>query len=399
MSTPRKAVVVGAGIGGLTAALALLERGIDVEVYEQSNELKEVGAGIQISSNGTRVLFALGLEAALAKVQVRPERRELRHWSTGETWNWFDLGDKNVERFGTPHLMFHRADLHDLLAGAVRARKRDAITLNKRCLAVASQAGHADATFVDGSTVRAPYVIGADGIHSTVRVCLFGPSKPIFTSCIAWRGLIPMQKLPPRLARMVGTNWLGPHGNVLHYPVRRGEIMNFVSTSERDDWQIESWSTVGTRQELRNDFRDWHPDVQVMIDQIETPYKWALMIREPMPTWSKGRVTLLGDACHPTLPFLGQGGVMAIEDGYVVAACLDKYFAEPDVACARYEEIRKERTAAVVRKASENKASAFAPSLADKDRVAEEVAREWQQVRRRERLEWLYNYDATAIAV
>ncbi len=365
MSTPRKAVVVGAGIGGLTAALALLERGIDVEVYEQSNELKEVGAGIQISSNGTRVLFALGLEAALAKVQVRPERRELRHWSTGETWNWFDLGDKNVERFGTPHL----------------------------------QAGHADATFVDGSTVRAPYVIGADGIHSTVRVCLFGPSKPIFTSCIAWRGLIPMQKLPPRLARMVGTNWLGPHGNVLHYPVRRGEIMNFVSTSERDDWQIESWSTVGTRQELRNDFRDWHPDVQVMIDQIETPYKWALMIREPMPTWSKGRVTLLGDACHPTLPFLGQGGVMAIEDGYVVAACLDKYFAEPDVACARYEEIRKERTAAVVRKASENKASAFAPSLADKDRIAEEVAREWQQVRRRERLEWLYNYDATAIAV
>jgi salicylate hydroxylase len=399
MSTPRKVVVVGAGIGGLTAALALLERGIDVEVYEQSNELKEVGAGIQISSNGTRVLFALGLEAALARVQVRPERRELRHWSTGETWNWFDLGDKNVERFGTPHLMLHRADLHDLLAGAVRAKKRDAITLNKRCVAVGSQAGHTDATFADDSTVRAAYVIGADGIHSTVRVCLFGPSKPIFTGCIAWRGLIPMEKLPSRLARMVGTNWLGPRGNVLHYPVRRGEIMNFVSTSEREDWKIESWATVGTNAELCNDFRDWHPDVQVMIDQIETPYKWALMIREPMPAWSKGRVTLLGDACHPTLPFLGQGGVMAIEDGYVLAACLDKYFAAPDLALARYEAIRKERTAMVVRKASENKASAFAPALADKDRVAEEVAREWQQVRLRERMEWLYNYDATAIAI
>ncbi|HKF07930.1 MAG TPA: FAD-dependent monooxygenase [Xanthobacteraceae bacterium] len=399
MSTSRKVVVVGAGIGGLTAALALLERGIDVEVYEQSNELKEVGAGIQISSNGTRVLFALGLEAALARVQVRPERRELRHWSTGETWNWFDLGDKNVQRFGTPHLMLHRADLHDLLAGAVRAKKRDIIKLNKKCLVVASQAGHADATFADGGTVRAAYVIGADGIHSTIRVCLFGPSKPIFTGCIAWRGLIPMQKLPSRLARMVGTNWLGPHGNVLHYPVRRGEIMNFVSTSEREDWRIESWSTVGTRDELRHDFRDWHPDVQVMIDQIETPYKWALMIREPMPAWSKGRVTLLGDACHPTLPFLGQGGVMAIEDGYVLAACLDKYLAAPDLALARYEAIRRERTAMVVRKASENKASAFAPALADKERVAEEVAREWQQVRLRERMEWLYNYDATAIAV
>src|SRR5262245_38066769 len=231
MSTPRKVVMVGAGIGGLTAALALLARGIDVEVYEQSSELGEIGAGIQISSNGTRVLFALGLEAALAEVQVRPERRELRHWSTGETWNWFDLGDKSIERFGTPHLMLHRGDLHGLLADAVRALKDDAITLGRRCVAVDSHAGHAEAGFEDGSIVKAPYVIGADGIHSRVRVCLFGPSKPIFTGCIAWRGLIPMAKLPSRLARMVGTNWLGPRGNVLHYPVRRGEIMNFVSTS------------------------------------------------------------------------------------------------------------------------------------------------------------------------
>ena len=131
MSTSRNVAVVGAGIGGLTAALALLKRGIDVQVYEQSNQLKEVGAGIQISSNGTRVLFALGLEAALAEVQVRPERRELRHWSTGETWNWFDLGDKSIERFGTPHLMFHRGDLHGILAGAVRSLKSDAITLEQ----------------------------------------------------------------------------------------------------------------------------------------------------------------------------------------------------------------------------------------------------------------------------
>ena len=166
MNTSKKVIVVGAGIGGLTAALALLKRGIDVQVYEQSDRLKEVGAGIQISSNGTRVLFALGLEAALARVQVRPERRELRHWSTGETWNWFDLGDKSIERFGTPHLMLHRADLHGLLADAVRALKPDAITLNKRCVSVASHAGHAEAAFEGGSAVVSPYVIGADGIHS-----------------------------------------------------------------------------------------------------------------------------------------------------------------------------------------------------------------------------------------
>jgi len=399
MTTSRTVLVVGAGIGGLTAALALLKRGIDVQVCEQSSQLREVGAGIQISSNGTRVLFALGLEAALAKVQVRPERRELRHWSTGETWNWFDLGDKNIERFGTPHLMLHRSDLHGILADAVRALKPDAVKLNKRCVSVASEAGHAEATFEDGSCVKAPYVIGADGIHSRIRVCLFGPSRPVFTGLIAWRGLIAMDQLPAHLARMVGTNWLGPHGNVLHYPVRRGEIMNFVSTSERADWQVESWSTVGTQDELRNDFANWHRDVQSMIDRIETPYKWALMIREPMEAWSSGRVTLLGDACHPTLPFLGQGGVMSIEDGYVVAACLDKHFGEPGTAFARYEEIRRERTSTVVRKASENKVSAFAPALADTNRIADEVAREWQQVRLRERMDWLYNYDATAIAI
>src|ERR1700745_1934488 len=151
--------------------------------------------------------------------------------------------------------MLPRAHLHGILAAAVRSLKADAITLNKRCVSVASHAGHAEARFEDGSTVEAPYVLGADGIHSRVRTCLFGPSKPVFTGCIAWRGLIPMEKLAPHLARMLGMNWLGPHGNVLNYPVRRGEIMNYVSMSERDDWQVESWSTVGTKDELRNDFR------------------------------------------------------------------------------------------------------------------------------------------------
>jgi salicylate hydroxylase len=399
MGASKSVIVIGAGIGGLTAALALLRRGIDVRIYEQAGELKEVGAGIQISSNGSRVLFSLGLKEPLTAVQVRPERRELRHWSTGETWHWFDLGDKSIERFGTPHLMLHRGDLHGLLLEAVRALKADAIVLGRRCVAVTSDAVRAEVTFADGSTAAAPFVAGADGIHSKVRECLFGPSNPVFTNCIAWRGLIPMERLPPHLARMVGTNWLGPRGNVLHYPVRRGELMNFVSLVERDDWQVESWSTVGAKEELRNDFRDWHADVQLMIDEVATPYKWAMMVRAPMPAWSKGRTTLLGDACHPTLPFLGQGAVMSIEDGYILAACLDKYFEQPAEAFARYEDIRRERTAAVVRKAHENKASAFEPRLADKDAVAVEVAKQWQQVRVRERMDWLYNYDATAIAI
>lgn len=399
MASSNRTIVIGGGIGGLTAGLALLKRGIDVDIYEQAPELKEAGAGLQTSSNGTRVLYALGLKEPLSDLQVTPSNRKLRHWKTGETWNWFNLGAASVDRYGTPHIMMHRGDLQGVLADAVKQAKPDAVHLNKRCVAVSQTSRHVEVRFEDGETVSGAYVVGADGIHSKVRESLFGPSQPSFVGCIAWRGLVPMEKLPPHIAQMVGVNWLGPHGHVLHYPVRKGELMNFISFVERTDWQIESWVTQGTNAELANDFGGWHVDVHEIIRHIETPYKWALMVRGPMTRWSEGRVTLLGDACHPTLPFLGQGGVMAIEDGYVIAACLQKYFDDPTTALARYEDIRRERTSAVVRKAHENRASAFEPKLADENAVAESVTAEWQQVRVRERLDWLYSYDATAIAV
>ena len=399
MAAHDRIAVIGAGIGGLATALALLRRGLDVEVYEQAPQLGEVGAGIQISSNGTRVLYALGLEEALRRVQVLPSRRQIRHWSTGETWDWFELGTVSAKRYGTPHVMLHRADLHALLAEAVGRLKPDAVHLAKRCIGLTQSDRQVEIRFETGETASAAYVIGADGIHSRVRECLFGPDRPQFTGVVAWRAVVPMEKLPSRLAQMVGTNWLGPRGHVLHYPVRRGELMNYISLVERDDWQIESWTVAGTRSELANDYLNWHADVHAIIANIETPYKWALMVREPMPQWSQGRITLLGDACHPTLPFLGQGGVMALEDGYVVAACLQRYFADPAKAFGRYEELRKERSAAVVRAAHENRKQVFSPALADKDAIAVSVAREWQQVRLRERFEWLYAYDATAAAI
>src|SRR5262245_32323526 len=169
---PHKIAVIGAGIGGLAAALALLQRGLDVDVYEQAPELGEVGAGIQISPNGTRVLYALGLEDALRRVEVLPSRRQIRHWSTGETWDWFELGATTRNRYGTPHVMLHRADLHGLLAGAVLRLKPDAVHLAKRCTGVAQSDGQAQVRFETGETVNAAYVIGADGIHSNVRESL-----------------------------------------------------------------------------------------------------------------------------------------------------------------------------------------------------------------------------------
>jgi len=368
-------------------------------VYEQSARLGEVGAGIQVSPNGTRVLYELGLEEALRGVQVSPSRKEIRHWSTGEAWTWYELGPTTTQRYGAPHVLLHRGDLHAILADAVARVKPNAIHLARRCIDVSQSDQHVKVRLDTGETVSAAFVIGADGIHSKVRECLFGPDRPQFTGCLAWRGVVPMKRLPAHISQMLSTNWLGPGGHVLHYPIRRGELMNFVGNVERKDWQIEAWTVEGTTNELANDFRGWHPDVHSIIQNIVTPFKWALMVRGSMDRWTKGRITLLGDACHPTLPFLGQGGVMAIEDGYVVAACLEKYFADPATAFARYEHIRKERTDAVVLKSHEFRKQALNPALFDTDAIAVSVVGQWQQALARDRLDWLYAYDATTVQI
>lgn len=399
MVASNKVTVIGGGIGGLTAALALLKRGIDVEVYEQASHLGEVGAGIQISANGTRVLVALGLKDALSQIQVNPLRKELRHWRTGQTWTWYELGPAANQRYGSPHALLHRRDLHDMILNEIQRLKPDAIHLAKRCVGVSQSPEQVEIKFEDGESVQAGFVIGADGIHSKIRASLFGPSRPEFTGCVAWRAVVPMSRLSSKAEVLVSTNWLGPRGHVLHYPLRAGEALNFLAIVERDDWKVESWTLEGTTEELVSDFSGWHPDIQDVIRNIDRPFKWAVMVRAPMPQWSQGRITLLGDACHPTLPFLGQGGVMAIEDAYVIAACLEKYADQPAMAGKRYEDLRRERTAAVVRKSHENRKQAFNPELAYRDEAVEGLAETWQQSLKNERLDWLYTYDVTALDV
>jgi salicylate hydroxylase len=391
-----RVLIAGAGIGGLTAALALLKRGIDVDVYEQAAELKEVGAGVQLSANGTRVLHLLGVAEALRALSCEAVGKEVRLWSTGETWKLFDLGAESIARYGFPYFTVYRPDLLTVLSEAVRREKRDAIHLGMKVTGF-TQASRVTLQ-VEGHEVQGDALIGADGVHSRIRQALFGADKPAFTGNIAWRGIAPMEKLPARMARLVGTNWIGPGGHIVHYPLRGGTLMNFVGVRERSDWQTESWSSRGSTEEVLADFRGWNEDIQALIRNLATPYKWALMVREPMPRWSVGRATLLGDACHSMLPMLAQGAVMAIEDGYILARCLGEGGAVP-AALLRYEKARRERTRKVVEGSAANAKRFHNPQLANPAEAKKYVDHEWNPSRIAERYEWLFRYDVTQVTV
>src|SRR4051794_37049166 len=206
-------LIVGAGIGGLTAALALLRDGHDVAVYEQAPRLAELGAGVQISANGSRILFALGLENALRRVWCEPAGKEIRLWNTGETWKLFDLGAESLARYGAPYFMMHRADLHGVLLDAVRALAPDALHLNARCASFDDDGGAITLHLATHEHVTGDALIGADGVHSRIRNILIGDDRPEFTGCMAWRGLVPTEKLPAHMRRNVGVNWVGPGGH------------------------------------------------------------------------------------------------------------------------------------------------------------------------------------------
>ncbi len=382
----------------MAAALALMNRGHVVDIYEQAAELKEFGAGVQISPNGTRALHALGVLERLRRLSCDTEGKEVRLWNTGRTWKLFDLGAEAIERYGYPYVTVFRPDVLQVLVDAVRALRPEALHLGRRAIGVSQGGGRVTLRFEDGGAATGDALIGADGVHSVIRRELFGGDNPRFFGMIAWRGVIPIERVPPHISRDKATNWIGVGGHVVHYPLRAGKLMNFVGIHQRTDWQVESWTTRGTADECARDHAGWHPDVQALIAASPSLFKWALMGRDPLPQWTAGKVTLLGDACHPTLPMLAQGAVMAIEDAVILGRCFDKY-GDVATALARYQDARIAVTTRKVMGANDNAKRFHNPALGTEEGACAYVDREWSRDAIIRRYEWIFTYDVEAVEI
>jgi len=387
---PRVAII-GGGIGGLAAALALERRGAEVVVCEQSGALSEIGAGLNLTPNAIKAFRALGIEQEIEAIGSGSEFLMIRSWKSGRYISRMRRGDYR-KTFGAPNLAVHRADLLEVLAGALQTTE---IRPGMRCTAVATGDRGAVARFADGGEIEADIVVGADGIHSVVRNSLFGADMPRFTGCICWRGMAEVGAVPRDINIADGTMWMGPHGHVVHYLVRRGDLLNMVAHFDSDAWTEESWTRECDVSEVMTTYAEWNSALTRLYPCSTRWYKWALYDREPLERWSKGRATLLGDSAHAMLPYLGQGAAMAVEDGCVLAAMIAQHQGDLDAALAGYEKLRAPRARAAVlgsrERAKENHlASRFAQLKRDMtfalrerfgiDKTAFQAA-------------WLYDYD------
>ena len=356
---PLRIAIIGAGIGGLTAAVALRRRGFEVALYERSARLEEVGAGLQIGPNGVKVLRALGLEDELMRNAFEPFSIMSVTWDEGRLRFRQPLKDVSRQKYGAPYMTAHRADLHNLLRRTVGDAP---LHLGANCIGADTVNGAAVARFADGSTAEADVIVGADGIRSAIRAQHFGADRPRFTEMMAWRAIVPMECVPTR----IGPNgevavphgeyfgWIGPNGHVICYPIGvKGDRLNIFGGHVTAQWVEESWSVPSSREELIAAKAGWNEALIDMFRHVEQVFKWGIYDRDPLPQWSRGRVTLLGDAAHPTMPTLAQGANMAMEDGYVLARCLIRHGDDVETALKSYAAERKPRTDWVTLKSRE----------------------------------------------
>lgn len=343
-------LIAGGGIAGLTTALGLMRAGLKVKVLEQAPELREVGAAVSLAPNATRALDSVGVGEALRAVANKPMRAAIKHYRTGQELSGYAMGPEMEARWGKPYLQILRADLHKVLADAVLATDPQALVLGAKVSSVEQDGQTVQVTTAAGA-FEGPCLIGADGVRSAVRQALHGDGSPNFTGYVAWRGVVPMSMLTKQKLDPDTAVYLGPHKSLLRYRVRGQESLNVVGFARVDQWTDEGWSLPADPQELLSVFGGWHEEADEVFHALAEvgAFKWGLFGRKELARWQVGRVSLVGDAAHPMLPFLGQGAAMAIEDGVLMARALA---AVPDVeaALACYERVRHERACNTVRR-------------------------------------------------
>lgn len=388
-AAPLKIAVIGAGIGGLAAAVALRQKGFEVDVYEQAPALTEIGGGINMGPNAARILYRLGLGDGLDREGVRPLATHQRRWQDGRTLQRAALNPLCEELYGAPHLTIHRADLLAIIAAGFPTER---IHLGHRLVGLADCS---EARFENGARINTDVLVGADGIHSAVRAALFGDEEPRFAGCVAYRGLVPAERIADLGLELGSQSWVGPGAHLVHYFVSRGRLLNFVGWTEHDTWNREDWTDRATIERALAAFAGWHPQVRRIIAAAETCFIWALFDRDPLRRWSVGRTTLLGDACHPMYPFMGQGAAMAIEDGAALAACLATGAEDPAAALRHYERLRLPRVTRLQQMSRANKHRYHMPD--GREQQARDA--EWGRAADRspEALRWLFAHDPAAI--
>jgi salicylate hydroxylase len=385
-----RVAIVGGGVGGLTTALSLLRRGLDVQVYERATALTEIGAGVQVSPNASRVLHGLGLADELAQAGVKPLAWHQRRWDDGRTLLRTPLAEPLEAQFGFPHYQMHRADL---LAALARALPAERVHLGHRLTGFSDRGDGVTAEFAGGERAEVDVLVGADGIHSLVRGLLFGPDEARFTGCIAYRGLVPAERLRDLELEVSAQVWMGPGAHFVHYFVSGRRLVNFVAILEQPTWTRESWTDRGEIADALAAYEGWHPQVRAILGAVDETFIWALFDRAPLERWSAGRVTLLGDACHPMLPFMAQGAAMAIEDGATLAECLALAGDDAPEALRRYEAVRIPRVTRLQTLSTENKTRFHLPDGREQEerdaRMAEGMT-DWSFAA----VAWIYEHDA-----
>ncbi len=350
---PLSIAIIGAGIGGLTAAACLRRAGLDVRIYEQARGFTRLGAGIQQAPNAVRVLYALGLRDQLLAHAFQPESNDSRDHDTGTLTNSLPLGQVTLQRYGVPYFLMHRGDLHAMLNDLVPP---DIIRLNHKLAGLEQQTdGTVRLRFTNGDAAEADAVIGADGVHSVVRALMLGHEQPRFTGRVAYRAVFPTTLLGG-LQPDPCVKWWGPDRHIVSYYVNpsRDELY-FVTSTPEPEFSVESWSAKGDLATLRAAYDTFHPRVRAILDACPDVHKWALVERDPLPRWTEGHVALLGDACHPMTPYMAQGASTSIEDGAVLSRCLDGVDRDGiPQALRRYEAARRPRTSRIQQTSARN---------------------------------------------